>query len=85
MAEVETHGGNSGSPVSRTNSGDVIGLCSAILLLNRSQLADDNGADAKDSDSDSEEEPAAPFTLVIPARSIAALLDRHGVVWIPAD
>jgi hypothetical protein len=73
-----------------TESGDVIGLCSAILLLNRSQLADahddnadDNADDARDSDS--EEEPAAPFTLVIPARSIAALLDRHGVAWIPAD
>jgi hypothetical protein len=78
LAEVETQRGNSGSPVSMTESGDVIGLCSAILLLNRSQLADA-------SESDSEEEPAAPFTLVIPARSIAALLDRHGVAWIPAD
>ncbi len=81
LAEVETQRGNSGSPVSMTESGDVIGLCSAILLLNRSQLADAHDNDA----TDSEEEPAAPFTLVIPARSIAALLDRHGVVWIPAD
>ena len=76
LAEVETHGGNSGSPVFRTDSGDVIGLCSAILLLNRDAPAV-AGRPAGAA--------AAPFTLVIPSHSIAALLDEHGVDWHAAD
>jgi S1-C subfamily serine protease len=76
LAEVETHRGNSGSPVSRSDTGAVVGLCSAILLLDRSRPA---WAD------EAEDEAAAPYTLVIPSRSIAALLDRHGVEWQPAD
>ena len=54
----------------------MIGLCSAVVLLDRSQPAVAGSL---------AEEATVPFTLVIPSRSIAALLDEHGVDWREAD
>ena len=70
LADVETRLGNSGSPIYLEESGEVIGLCSAVLL--RDALARGELIPLPNP-------PGAPITVIIAAQRIQRFLDAHGV------
>jgi S1-C subfamily serine protease len=78
LADLEVNGGNSGGPVFRIDSGEVLGVCVATqnaLVM----FADQQGGPAT-----VERRPlvySSGLTIVVPARYVDALLDEHGLVW----
>ena len=70
LAYVETRLGNSGAPIYLAESGEVIGLCSAVLLRN---------ALARGELIPLPNPPGTPITVIIAAQRIQRFLDAHGV------
>jgi hypothetical protein len=70
VTDVETRLGNSGAPIYLVESGEIIGLCSAVLLQN---------ATTKDELIPLPHPPGAPITVIIAAHRIQSFLDAHRV------
>jgi hypothetical protein len=65
---VETRLGNSGAPIYLVESGEIIGLCSAVLLRN---------GNPKDELIPLPKPLGAPLTVIIAAHRIQSFLDAH--------
>jgi hypothetical protein len=77
LADVDTKLGYSGGPVALADTGGVVGLCSAVMLLK----VDDAGA-----------APLrfplryrSKITVLVPAAELARILHANGVAWREAD
>jgi S1-C subfamily serine protease len=70
LADVEIRLGNSGAPIYLEESGEIIGLCSAVLFRNHI---------AKDELIPLPNPPGAPITLIITAQRIQSFLAAHRV------
>jgi S1-C subfamily serine protease len=68
LADVEVRLGNSGAPVYLVESGEVVGLCSAILLRN---------AIVRDRLIPLPHPPSDPIALIVAAHRIQSFLDAH--------
>jgi hypothetical protein len=68
VTDVETRLGNSGAPIYLVESGEIIGLCSAVLLRN---------GNPKDELIPLPKPLGAPLTVIIAAHRIQSFLDAH--------
>jgi hypothetical protein len=68
LADVEARLGNSGAPIYLVESGEVIGLCSAILLHNTI---------VRDELIPRPHPPGDAITLIVAAHRIQTFLDEH--------
>jgi S1-C subfamily serine protease len=80
LADLAANPGNSGGPIYLSKTGNLIGICVAIRLA---PMRDQNGNPVT---VDGQQlSYASGLTVVVPARYIAELLDRNGVVWRDAS
>jgi hypothetical protein len=73
LGDMDTKGGYSGGPVFLVDTGAVVGVCSAIMLLNVS------GAGAAPLRFPLRHGPK--ITVFIPAAEVARILHAHGIPW----
>jgi S1-C subfamily serine protease len=79
LADVQTNPGNSGGPVYSTCDGAVIGVLVAGMLTN--VLAGGQPASVEGLSLSAD----AGVSVVVPARYVCEMLERHGVSWTAVD
>jgi hypothetical protein len=77
LADVDTKLGHSGGPVARVDTGGVVGLCSAVMLL---KVGDTGAAPLR-----FPLRYRSKITVLIPAAELARILHANGVAWREAD
>lgn len=79
LADVQTNPGNSGGPVYSSEDGAVVGVLVAgkqtsVLLAGKEPVTLDGTPLTAD----------AGISLIVPAKYVVEMLERHGVAWTPA-